>query len=279
MKIWSGPVSNDPQAGSPHDPDGAIREPNTPGSHAALRGRTALITGAARRVGAAIARALHRAGANVVLHYRSSSESAAQLAHELNGVRPGSAVLAECDLLEISQLPALAEIGARTFGCLDILVNNASTFYQTPLGNITEIHWDDLIGTNLKAPLFLAQASAPALRASSGLILNLADIHATRPLRRYPVYSVAKAGLVMLTKSLAYELGPHIRVNAIAPGVVMWPDEGLDEELQEMIVERSALQRPGFVEDVARAALFFATEAPYITGQVLAVNGGRSVGW
>ena len=245
----------------------------------ALCGKTALITGAARRVGAAIARTLHRAGANVVLHYRSSSDSAAQLAHQLNGVRPGSAVLAECDLVEISQLPALAEVGVRAFGRLDILVNNASTFYQTPLGQITAMQWDDLIGTNLKAPLFLAQASAPALRASGGLILNLADIHAMRPLRRYPVYSVAKAGLVMLTKSLAHELGPHIRVNAIAPGVVMWPDEGVDEALQEMIVERSALQRPGSSEDVARAVLFFATEAPYITGQVLAVDGGRSVGW
>ena len=258
---------------------GAILEPDTPGSHTALSGRTALVTGAARRIGAAIARALHGAGANVVLHYRSSSESAAKLARQLNDVRPGSAVLAECDLLEISQLPALAEAGVRAFGRLDILVNNASTFYQTPLGHITAMQWDDLIGTNLKAPLFLSQAAAPALRASGGLILNLADIHATRPLRHYPVYSMAKAGLVMLTKSLAHELGPDIRVNAIAPGVVMWPDEGLDEALQELIVERSALQRPGCAEDVARAALFFATAAPYITGQVLAVDGGRSVGW
>jgi pteridine reductase len=224
---------------------GAILEPDTPGSHTALSGRTALVTGAARRIGAAIARALHGAGANVVLHYRSSSESAAKLARQLNDVRPGSAVLAECDLLEISQLPALAEAGVRAFGRLDILVNNASTFYQTPLDHITAMQWDDLIGTNLKAPLFLSQAAAPALRASGGLILNLADIHATRPLRHYPVYSMAKAGLVMLTKSLAHELGPDIRVNAIAPGVVMWPDEGLDEALQELIVERSALQRPG----------------------------------
>jgi pteridine reductase len=147
------------------------------------------------------------------------------------------------------------------------------------VGNITENDWNDLIGTNLKAPLFLAQAAAPALRASGGLILNLADVHATRPLLRYPAYSVAKAGLVMLTKSLAYELGPHIRVNAIAPGIVMWPDDGLDEQLQAMMVDRSALRRAGSAEDVARAALFFATQAPYITGQVLAVDGGRSVGW
>ena len=247
--------------------------------HTTLDGKAALITGAARRVGRVIARALHGAGANVVLHYRTSADSAAELADQLNGVRPGSAVLAECDLLETNQLSALAVTSVQAFGRLDILVNNASTFYPTPMGYITEGNWNDLIGTNLKAPLFLAQAMAPALRESGGLILNLADIHATRPLPRYLVYSVAKAGLVMLTKSLAYELGPRIRVNAIAPGVVMWPDEGLDAELQAMMVDRSALRRPGSPEDVARAILFFATQAPYITGQVLAVDGGRSVGW
>jgi pteridine reductase len=244
-----------------------------------LSGKTALITGAARRVGAAIARALHGAGASVVLHYRSSAEDAAELAQELNSARPGSASLVSADLLELDALPALARSAAEAFGGLDVLVNNASSFYPTPVGDITEIDWDDLIGTNLKAPLFLSQAVAPALHANRGLIVNLADIHGMRPLRRHPVYSVAKAGLIMLTRSLARELGPHVRVNAIAPGPVLWPEDGLDTALQAEIIDRTALKRPGSAEDVARAVLFFATEAPYITGQVLAIDGGRSVGW
>jgi pteridine reductase len=249
-----------------------------PSAHA-LAGQTVLVTGAARRVGAAIARLLHAAGANVVVHYRSSADDAAALARELNGARPASATLAECDLLEIAQLPALVAAASRAFGGLDILVNNASTFYPTPVGDITEIDWDDLIGTNLKAPLFLAQAAAPLLHERRGLIINLADIHGLKPLRRYPVYSLAKAGLIMLTKSLARELGPHVRVNAVAPGPVMWPDGGLDPELQQKITQRTVLRRPGSPEDVARACLFFATAAPYVTGQVLAVDGGRSIGW
>ncbi len=244
-----------------------------------LSGKTALITGAARRVGAAIARVLHGAGANLVLHYRSSAEDASELAQELNKARPASVTLANADLLEIEQLPALAHTASEAFGGLDILVNNASSFYPTPVGDITEIDWDDLIGTNLKAPLFLSQAVAPALHANGGLIVNLADIHGLRPLRRHPVYSVAKAGLIMLTRSLARELGPHVRVNAIAPGPVLWPEDGLDSALQAEIIDRTALKRPGSALDVARAVLFFATEAPYVTGQILAVDGGRSVGW
>jgi pteridine reductase len=177
----------------------------------------------------------------------------------------------------MSQLHALAQTGVRAFDRLDILVNNASTFYPTALGEITGTDWDDLMGTNLKAPLFLAQATAPALRASGGLILNVADIHGLQPLRHYPVYSVAKAGLVMLTQSLARELGPLVRVNAIAPGMVMWSDDELDPQLRETIIDRTALKRAGSAEDVARAVLFFATQAPYVTGQVLAVDGGRSV--
>jgi pteridine reductase len=247
--------------------------------HAALAGRTALVTGAARRIGAAVARALHAAGANVVLHYRSSADDAAALAQELNARRPDSVRLAECDLLEVAQLPTLIEAATDAFGGLDILVNNASTFYPTPLGDITPIDWDDLLGTNLRAPLFLAQAAAPLLHEARGLIVNLADIHGLKPLRRYPVYSVAKAGLIMLTKSLARELGPHVRVNAVAPGPIMWPEDGLDGALQEKIIRRTALKRTGGAEDVARACLFFATEAPYVTGQILAVDGGRSIGW
>lgn len=244
-----------------------------------LAGRVVLITGAAKRVGAEIARVLHAAGANVLLHYRSSAEDAAALAAELNALRPGSARAAECDLLDLTQLPALVATTLEAFGGLDVLINNASTFYPTPVGDITEIDWDDLLGTNLKAPLFLAQAANAALRERSGLILNVADIHGLRPLRRYPVYSVAKAGLIMLTKSLARELGPHVRVNAVAPGPVMWPADGLDKELQEKIIRRTALKRPGSAREVARACLYFASDAPYVTGQVLAVDGGRSIGW
>jgi pteridine reductase len=244
-----------------------------------LTGKTALVTGAARRVGAVIARVLHGAGANVVIHYRSSAEDAVQLARELNAARGGSVSLAEADLLDAPQLPELVKSAQRAFGGLDILVNNASTFYPTPLGDITAIDWDDLIGTNLKAPLFLAQAAAPLLHASRGLIINLTDIHGLRPLRRFPVYSVAKAGLIMLTRSLARELGPQVRVNAIAPGPVMWPEDGLDEALQAKITQLTALKRTGSAVDVARTCLFFAAEAPYVTGQVLAVDGGRSIGW
>jgi len=244
-----------------------------------LTGKTALITGAARRVGAQIARVLHGAGANVVLHYRSSAEDATRLANELNGTRPNSAAVAECDLLDVSQIKKLPARAQQAFGGLDILVNNASTFYPTPVGDITEIDWDDLIGTNLRAPLFLAQAAAPLLHERAGLIINIADIHGLRPLRRYPVYSIAKGGLIMLTRALARELGPHVRVNAVAPGPVMWPEDGLDEALQAKTTQRTALKRPGSPEDVARVCLFFASGAPYVTGQILAVDGGRSIGW
>lgn len=244
-----------------------------------LSGKTVLITGGARRVGAVIARTLHAAGANVVVHYRGSAADAKAVAKELNTARPDSAALVQADLLDIKRHAALVEVAVKTFGQLDVLVNNASSFYPTPVGEITESHWNDLLGTNLKAPLFLSQAAAPALRKTRGLILNLADIHGTRPLRHYTTYCVAKAGLIMLTKSLARELGPEVRVNAIAPGPVMWPEDGADPALQKKIIERTLLKRSGSPEDVARTALFFCTEAPYITGQILAVDGGRSVGW
>jgi pteridine reductase len=259
----------------------AASDPSTPlpPPSRVLAGKTALVTGGARRVGATIVRVLHGAGAHVVVHYRNSAADAARLAGELEALRPGSVRLLECDLLDVAQHAPLVAATVQAFGALDILVNNASTFYPTPVGEITETEWDDLIGTNLKAPLFLAQAAASALHARSGLIINLADIHGTRPLRRYPVYSVAKAGLVMLTRALARELGPHVRVNAVAPGPVMWPEDGLDTALEAKIIERTALKRPGSAVDVARACLYFAADAPYVTGQVLAVDGGRSIGW
>jgi pteridine reductase len=250
---------------------------DTPGS---LVGRVALVTGGAQRVGAQIVRTLHGAGARVALHYHRSASQAEALVGELNATRAASAIALCGDLLEVARLGELVRATTAAFGQLDILVNNASTFYPTPVGEITEAHWDDLLGSNLKAPLFLSQAAAPALRLSHGLILNIVDIHGMRPLRRYPVYGVAKAGLIMLTRSLARELGPHVRVNAIAPGPVMWPADGVaDAELQKKIVERTLLKRSGSAQDIARTALFFAADAPYITGQVLAVDGGRSVGW
>lgn len=249
-------------------------------THTSLSGKTALITGGARRVGAAIARALHGAGANIVIHCHRSMRDAQALATDLNALRAASASAVSLDLLATARLPELIEHAEQRFGGLDILVNNASTFYPTPIGEITEAHWDDLLGSNLKAPLFLSQAAAPAIKRSQGLILNIVDIHGLRPLRRYPVYVAAKAGLIMLTRSLARELGPEVRVNAIAPGPVMWPADGVaDAALQAKIIDRTLLKRAGSAEDVARTALFFAADAPYITGQIMPVDGGRSVSW
>lgn len=247
--------------------------------HLPLAGKSVMITGGARRIGATLARALHGAGANIVLHYRRSADEANALARELNATRPGSVVLLQADLLETAALPGLVASAVEAFGQLDVLVNNASSFYPTEIGEVTEAHWEDLVGTNLKAPLFLSQAAAPALRLTQGLILNLADIHGMRPLRRYTTYCVAKAGLIMLTRSLARELGPHVRVNAIAPGPVMWPEDATDKALRKKIIDRTLLKRSGSPEDVARAALFFCTQAPFVTGQILAVDGGRSVSW
>ena len=244
-----------------------------------LVGRVALITGGAKRLGNAIAHALHREGMQLVIHYRSSKAGAEALVDELNALRAGSAAAMGCDLLDTRALPQLVAQAVIRFGRLDMLVNNASSFYPTPIGAITEQHWDDLLGTNLKAPLFLAQAATPALRATQGLILNMVDIHAQRPLPAHTVYSVAKAGLATLTRSLARELGPDIRVNGIAPGPVLWPEQPMSAELQQEIISKTALKRQGSPQDIARAALYFAKDAPYVTGQILAVDGGRSIGW
>lgn len=243
----------------------------------ALAGRAVLVTGGARRVGAAIVRALHESGANVLIHYRSSATAARALVSELNGLRTGSAAAQYADLLDPQAADTLIGAARREFGRLDILINSASTFYPTAVGSITPAHWDDLMGSNLKAPLFLSQAAAPSLRAHGGLIINIVDIHALRPLKGYPLYSVAKAGLAMLTRSLARELGPQIRVNGIAPGPVLWPEQGMDEALKRKIVGKTALKRHGTPQDIARTAVFLATDAPYITGQIIAVDGGRSI--
>jgi pteridine reductase len=244
-----------------------------------LAGQVALVTGAARRVGAQIVRALHAEGANVMIHSHRSLTDGERLVEELNHIRGGSAALLCADLRDTSQLPGLIAQTCERFGRLNLLVNNASSFYPTPLGSITLAQWQDLIGTNLQAPLFLAQAAAGALRASRGALINIVDIHGIRPLRDHVVYSTAKAGLIMLTRALARELAPEVRVNAIAPGAVLWPERGLDEARRDRILEQTPLERPGSPEDIARTVLFFAADAPFVTGQVLAVDGGRSVGW
>jgi pteridine reductase len=242
----------------------------------ALSDKVVLITGGSRRVGAGIVRKLHAAGATVAIHYHRSVEAAHALAAELNALRESSVTTLGGDLLDVKVLHALVEATVARFGHLDILVNNASTFYPTPIGDITEAHWNDLMGTNLRAPVFLSQAAAPHLRARNGLILNIADIHGLRPLRYHTVYSPAKAGLIMLTQSLARELAPQVRVNAIAPGPVEFPEQGLTDDMKQAIIDKTLLKRRGSPDDIARAALFFAAEAPYVTGQILAVDGGRS---
>jgi pteridine reductase len=245
-----------------------------------LTGKTVLITGGARRVGAAIARELHGAGANLVIHYRKSGVEAEALAAQLDAARPGSAATVQADLLDVARMPSLVEAAVRGFGALDVLVNNASTFYPTRVGEITPAAFDDLFGTNLRAPLFLSQAAAPALRQAQGLIINIVDIHGLRPLRHYTTYCAAKAGLHMLTRSLAKELGPEVRVNGISPGPVLWPESGTgDTAMRDKVIERTILKRMGTPQDIARTALFFAADAPFITGQILAVDGGRSVAW
>ncbi|MFM7067784.1 MAG: pteridine reductase [Gammaproteobacteria bacterium] len=245
----------------------------------ALAGEVVLITGAARRLGATIARLLHAHGAAVAVHCHHSTRDAEQLVADLNALRAESALLLPADLLDLAALPQLVASTVAAFGRLTAVINNASTFYPTPLGTLTAAQFDDLIGTNLRAPLFLVQAAAPQLLEHGGQVVNLVDIHATRPLKGHPAYCAAKAGLQMLTMSLARELGPRVRVNGVSPGPILWPDDGagLDSSVQERILERTALKRVGHPDDIARAVLFFFKDARYVTGQVLAVDGGRSV--
>ncbi len=238
---------------------------------------TALVTGAARRVGRAIARELHARGCNVAVHHRHSGDDAEALVTEFERHRPGSALAVSADLRHPDDCNRLTQTVAEAFGRIDILVNNASTFYPTPVGEIGEADWDDLMGTNLKAPLFLSQAAAPLLETSRGCIVNLIDIHGERPMKGHVVYSTAKAGLGMLTKSLARELAPAVRVNGVAPGAILWPEAGLESADRREIIERTALKRPGEPADIARAVAFLAFDAPYVTGHVLPVDGGRSL--
>ena len=246
---------------------------------APLEGRAVLVTGGARRVGAAIVRRLHAAGANLVVHYRSSAADARALKDELTRKRAGSVVLVQGDLLKPANLSGLIKDAVKAYGRLDALVNNASSFYATPIGEITEEAWDDLVGTNLKAPLFLSQSAARELRKSHGAIVNIVDIHAEFPMKSYIVYSIAKGALAALTRSLARELGPEIRVNGIAPGTIIWPDDEAwkDELARQRIMNQTALKRIGEPDDIAKAVEFLLTAAPFVTGQVIAVDGGRSV--
>ena len=245
--------------------------------NADLTGKTGLITGGARRVGAAITRRLHAAGANVLVHYRDSDSDAAKLVAELNGVRPKSAATVKAELLAPIAPRALISAALESFGRLDLLVNNASAFFPVALGAIEASHWEELVGSNLRAPLFIAQEAAAALAKHEGAIVNIVDIHAERPLKGYPVYSIAKAGLAAMTRSLALELAPRVRVNGVAPGAIAWPEDGqFDPAERERVVATTPLGRTGTAEDIAQAVHFLAC-APYVTGQILAVDGGRSI--
>lgn len=246
---------------------------------AGLDGKVVLVTGAARRIGAAIATALHDAGARVAIHYHNSGADADALAGRMNTARPASATTFEANLLDTDALAALVARTCDWGGRLDALVNNASSFYPTPVGEITAAAWDDLFGTNLKAPLFLSQAAAPQLAERGGSIVNIVDIHAQRPLRGHCVYGAAKAGLAMLTRALAKDLAPKVRVNGVSPGAILWPEAGMSGEVQRTILAQVPLARAGDPADIAGCVLYLVRDATYVTGQVIAVDGGRSVGW
>ncbi len=244
-----------------------------------MQGKVVLVTGGAKRVGAAICRRLHATGANIALHYRSSEQEALELQAELQALRPDSVFAVQADLLNSHDLSRLVDETIRHFGRLDALVSNASSFFATPLDEIDEHQWNDLIGTNLKAPLLLAKAAAPELRCNHGAIVNIVDIHAERPMRGHLLYSVAKAGLLGLTRALAQELAPHVRVNGVSPGVIVWPEHASwsDELRRKEIVDHTLLKREGEPNDIAKTVQFLLKDAPYITGQIIAVDGGRSI--
>ncbi len=244
-----------------------------------LNNKTVLITGGAKRVGAAICRELHAHGANLMIHYNTSTAAARALQAELNLQRANSVAIIQGDLLNIAIIANLVHETVNQFGQLDVLINNASSYYSTEIGHITEENWHDLVGSNLKAPMFLAQAAASELRKNHGCIVNITDMHIERPKKGYVVYSVAKAGLVTLTKSLAHELSPEVRVNAVAPGPVQWPENNpqFDEVYRQRVINQTLLKRVGEGADIAKAVKFLVADAPFITGHVLAVDGGRSL--
>jgi pteridine reductase len=242
-----------------------------------LQGKAALVTGGAHRIGARICERLHAAGMDVAIHYHRSADAASALASSLEAQRPGSTLMLCADLDDPAAQLRLVEAVHEGFGRLDALINNASRFYPTPLGSVTPAQWDDLMGSNLRAPFFLAQVAAPLLRASGGCVVNLVDIHARRPLKDHPVYCMAKAANAMMVKALARELGPEVRVNGVAPGAILWPETPMGDAAKEDILARTALRRSGSPDDIARAVLFLVRDADYTTGQILAVDGGRTV--
>jgi pteridine reductase len=239
--------------------------------------KTALITGGAKRIGAVTSRTLHQAGYNVIIHCRLSHQAADELAAELNGLRADSAKVIQGNLNDETIYFRLIEDAYQCWHRLDVLVNNASSFYPTPVGSITLDDWHNLLNSNLKAPLFLAQAAAPYLKQVRGNIINMTDVHAQRPMKDHPVYCAAKAGLAMLTMSLAKELGPEIRVNSVAPGAILWPDNDMPEHTKTLILERTTLKKAGDPIDIAKTILFLVRDAHYISGQIIAVDGGRSI--
>ncbi|ORU92304.1 MAG: pteridine reductase [Cycloclasticus sp. symbiont of Bathymodiolus heckerae] len=235
-----------------------------------------LITGAARRIGAQMAQAFHDAGYGIVLHYRDSKVEADALMTLLNEARAGSAWVVQADLQLVGDIKRMVDETVKKTGRLDVLINNASSFYATPVIKAEEKQWDDLVGSNLKAPFFVSQAAYPALRETQGSIVNIVDIYAQRSLAEYPIYSTAKAGLYALTKSLAKELAPEVRVNGVSPGAILWPEHQSTEKNEE-ILKQIPLQRQGSPSDIAATALFLARDANYITGQVIAVDGGKGL--
>jgi pteridine reductase len=236
----------------------------------------ALVTGAAKRVGAEIARDLHAAGYDLALHCRHSRTELDELAAALEQRRPHSVLVLQADLDNVEMLPDLVDAALERFGRLDALVNNASTFEPTPLGSATPAQWDALFASNARAPFFLAQAAAAALANARGCIVNLVDIYAERPLARHPIYCMAKASLLMMTRALALDLAPEVRVNAIAPGAILWPESGKSSTEQQALLARIPLARCGTPEDVASAVRWL-LQSPYVTGEVLRVDGGRSL--
>lgn len=242
-----------------------------------LEGSVILITGAAQRIGATVARQLHDLGAKLIVHYRSSADAAERLRDELNGLRKDSVQLVQGDLTDVEQCAKIVKQAAAYWNRLDTLINNASSFYPTAVGEATNTDWEQLIGSNVKGPFFLSQAAVPWLREAQGCIVNMVDIHAERPMAGHAVYNIAKAGTAMMTKTLAKELGPDIRVNGVAPGAILWPSSGLEDDIKDVILERTALKRPGTQEDIATAIIYLIRDAHYTTGQILAVDGGRSL--
>lgn len=244
-----------------------------------MQEKVILITGGSKRLGAAICRKLHTMGMSLMVHYRSSKIEAQKLQTDLNRIRPNSVALVQADLLDISQLPKIVSETIKHFGRLDSLINNASSFSPSPMGKITEKLWGELIGSNLKAPLFLSQAAAPYLKEQRGCIVNIIDIHSEWPLKKYVIYNSAKSGLATLTKSMALELSPEIRVNGVSPGSILWPENGewSDEFTRKRIIGKTLLKRIGEPNDIAKTVLFLISDAPYITGQIIVVDGGRSI--